>query len=215
MTYRAVIFDLGGVVFPSPFDAFDEYERASGLPDRFIRTVVANRAETGAWARFERSDVDFAGFCTEFEAECQTAGGTVDAAELMRGITRGFAPRPAMVEAITAIRDRGLRVGALTNNWAKTEPATNEPARASDHRELGFDTIVESAIEGIRKPDPRIYTLVCERLDVSAHECVFLDDLGVNLKPARAMGMTTIKVLDATSALDELAAHLGFTLGAN
>ena len=208
MTYRAVIFDLGGVVFPSPFDGFDEYERAAGLPDRFIRTVVAHSAETGAWARFERSDVDFNGFCTEFEAECQTAGETVDAAKLMRGITRGFAPRPVMVQAITAIHDRGLRVGALTNNWATTE-------RTTDHTQLGFDTIVESAIEGIRKPDPRIYTLVCERLAVSASECVFLDDLGVNLKPARAMGMTTIKVLDATSALEELSGHLGFTLGAN
>ena len=208
MTYRAVIFDLGGVVFPSPFDGFDEYERAAGLPDRFIRTVVAHSAETGAWARFERSDVDFNGFCTEFEAECQTAGETVDAAKLMRGITRGFAPRPVMVQAITAIHDRGLRVGALTNNWATTE-------RTTDHTQLGFDTIVESAIEGIRKPDPRIYTLVCERLAVSANECVFLDDLGVNLKPARAMGMTTIKVLDATSALEELSGHLGFTLGAN
>ena len=213
MTYRAVIFDLGGVVFPSPFNAFDEYERAAGLPDRFIRTVVAHSAETGAWARFERSDVDFNGFCTEFEAECQTAGETVDAAKLMRGITRGFAPRPVMVQAITAIHDRGLRVGALTNNWATTERTTTE--RTTDHTQLGFDTIVESAIEGIRKPDPRIYTLVCERLAVSANECVFLDDLGVNLKPARAMGMTTIKVLDATSALEELSGHLGFTLGAN
>lgn len=213
MTYRAVIFDLGGVVFPSPFNAFDEYERAAGLPDRFIRTVVAHSAETGAWARFERSDVDFNGFCTEFEAECQTAGETVDAAKLMRGITRGFAPRPVMVQAITAIHDRGLRVGALTNNWTTTERTTTE--RTTDHTQLGFDTIVESAIEGIRKPDPRIYTLVCERLAVSANECVFLDDLGVNLKPARAMGMTTIKVLDATSALEELSGHLGFTLGAN
>ncbi len=215
MTYRAVIFDLGGVVFPSPFDAFDEYERASGLPDRFIRTVVANSAETGAWARFECSDVDFAGFCTEFEAECETAGGTVDAAELMRGITRGFAPQPAMVEAITAIRDRGLRVGALTNNWATTERSATESGRTANHTQLDFDVIVESAIEGIRKPDPRIYALACERLAVSAHECVFLDDLGVNLKPARAMGMTTIKVLDTTSALDELARHLGFALAAN
>ena len=224
MTYRAVIFDLGGVVFPSPFDGFDEYERAAGLPHRFIRTVVAHSAETGAWARFERSDVDFNGFCTEFEAECQTAGETVDAAKLMRGITRGFAPRPVMVQAITAIHDRGLRVGALTNNWTTertgtertgTERTTTEPAGTTDHTQLGFDTIVESAIEGIRKPDPRIYTLVCERLAVSANECVFLDDLGVNLKPARAMGMTTIKVLDATSALEELSGHLGFTLGAN
>ena len=207
MAYRCVIFDLGGVVFPSPFDAFDTYERAAGLPDRFIRTVVANSAETGAWARYERSDVDFAGFCVEFEAECSTAGGTVDAAALMRSISQGFAPRPSMVEAITTIRARGLRVGALTNNWTTTDRTA-----PTEHSQLGFDTIVESAIEGIRKPDPRIYLLVCERLSVQPDECVFLDDLGVNLKPARAMGMATIKVLDAPSALDELAAHLGFAL---
>ena len=208
MSYRAVIFDLGGVVFPSPFDAFDTHEREVGLPHRFIRTVVANSAETGAWARFERSDVDFAGFCAEFEAECAAAGGTVDAAALMRAITNGFAPRPAMVDAIVAIRARGLRVGALTNNWA-----TSERTETGDHTQLGFDTIVESAIEGIRKPDPRIYTLVCERLDVVPAECVFLDDLGVNLKPARAMGMTTVKVIAPETALDELAGHLGFPLG--
>lgn len=207
MPYRAVIFDLGGVVFPSPFDAFDAYERTVGLPDRFIRTVVANSAETGAWARFERSDVDFAGFCAEFEAECSIAGGTVDAAALMRSISQGFAPRPPMVDAINTIRARGLQVGALTNNWATTHRTA-----PTEHTQLGFDTIVESAIEGIRKPDPRIYLLVCERLAVAPDECVFLDDLGVNLKPARAMGMTTIKVVDAPSALIELAGHLGFEL---
>jgi putative hydrolase of the HAD superfamily len=216
MPYRAVIFDLGGVVFPSPFDAFDTYERTAGLPDRFIRTVVAKSAETGAWARFERSDVDFAGFCAEFEAECSTAGGTVDAAALMRSISQGFAPRPPMVDAINTIRARGLQVGALTNNWATTAPAERAEHQAAtentEHTELGFDTIVESAIEGIRKPDPRIYVLVCKRLAVAPEECVFLDDLGVNLKPARALGMTTIKVSDASSALTELAGHLGFEL---
>ena len=210
MPYRAVIFDLGGVVFPSPFDAFDAYERTVGLPDRFIRTVVANSAETGAWARYERSDVDFAGFCAEFEAECSKAGGIVDAAALMRAISQGLAPRPPMVDAITTIRARGLRVGALTNNWATTD--TRAP---SEHTELGFDIVVESAIEGIRKPDPRIYLLVCERLAVEPDECVFLDDLGVNLKPARALGMTTIKVADASNALTELAGHLGFELQAS
>ena len=208
MSYRAVIFDLGGVVFPSPFDAFDEHERAVGLPERFIRTVVANSAEAGAWARLERSEVDFAGFCSEFEAECAAAGGTVDATALMTAITRGFAPRPEMVAAITTIRDRGLRVGALTNNWAHSEQTV-----PSGQALLGFDTIVESAIEGIRKPDPRIYTLVCDRLEVEPAECVFLDDLGVNLKPARAMGMTTIKVGDPAVAIAELEAVVGFPLG--
>lgn len=209
MTYRAVIFDLGGVVFPSPFDAFDAYERLTGLPDRFIRGVVASSADTGAWARLERSELDFPGFCVAFEAECSEAGGSVDAAALMRAITTGFAPRVEMVTAITAIRAQGLRVGALTNNWATSGERVN-----GDRHALPFDTVVESAIEGIRKPDPAIYTLVCARLDVAPNECVFLDDLGVNLKPARAIGMTTIKVIDPNDALAELAGHLGFALEA-
>ena len=209
MRFHAVIFDLGGVVFPSPFDAFDAYERSAGLPDRFIRTVVANSADTGAWARYERSDVDFAGFCTEFEAECTAAGGTVDAAALMQSITRGFAPHPAMVTAIGAIHSYGLKVAALTNNWV-----TGDRSAAAGPAQLGFDIVVESALEGIRKPDPRIYTLVCDRLEVSPQQCVFLDDLGVNLKPARALGMTTIKVVDGETALAELTDHLGFALDA-
>ncbi len=208
MAYRAVIFDLGGVVFPSPFDAFDEYERAEGLPERFIRQVVAASADDGAWARFERAEVDFGTFCRTFEAECTAAGGAVDAARLMGAITAGFAPHAEMVAAIDRIRIEGLRVGALTNNWAASGERINGERDA-----LPFDTVVESAVEGIRKPDPAIYALVCDRLAVIPAECVFLDDLGVNLKPARAMGMTTIKVLDPLHALDELAGHLGFPLG--
>lgn len=209
MTYRAVIFDLGGVVFPSPFAVFDDYEQSVGLPPRFIRSVVAASAEDGAWARFERSELEFSEFCEAFETECAAAGGTVDAAELMRAIATGFAPRPTMVAAIDTIREHGLQVGALTNNWAATGSRT-DPTGPAD---LGFHTVVESAIEGIRKPDPRIYHLVCERLAVQPGECVFLDDLGVNLKPARALGMTTIKVVDPDDALAELASHLGFALG--
>ncbi len=202
-----MIFDLGGVVFPSPFDAFDAYERDAGLPERFVRQVIAASAEDGAWARFERSELSFGEFCTALEAEFVAAGGSVDAAALMQSITVGFAPRPEMTRAIGRLRDEGLRVGALTNNWARPGDRTlREPA------DLGFHTVVESAVEGIRKPDPRIYALVCERLDVVPDDCVFLDDLGMNLKPARAMGMTTIKVVDPTDALVELGEHLGLDL---
>jgi putative hydrolase of the HAD superfamily len=211
MAVRAVIFDLGGVVFPSPFDVFAAYERAHALPDRFIRGVVAASADHGAWARLERSELSFDEFAVAFSAECAAAGGTVDAADLMREIGRGFEPRPAMVNAIDTIRARGLKVGALTNNWAPSEPQTDRGPHALGH--LGaFDVVVESAVEGLRKPDPRIYELVCERLGITPPEAVFLDDLGVNLKPARAMGMTTIKVVDPDAALAELAAVLGFAL---
>lgn len=213
MAWRAVIFDLGGVVLPSPFETFAEYERTHGLPDRFIRTVVASSADHGAWARLERGELDMTGFAEAFAAECAEAGGTVDALELMAAIGAGAGPRPEMVAAIRSIRDRGLRTGALTNNWA---PAAPVPARESGAGFAGlgdlFDTIVESAVEGLRKPDPRIYELACTRLDVTPAETVFLDDLGVNLKPARALGMTTIKVVEPTTALAELSDVLGFPL---
>ena len=211
MALRAVIFDLGGVVFPSPFDVFAAYERDHGLPDRFIRGVVAASADHGAWARLERSEVSFDEFCVAFAEECQTAGGKVDAAELMREIGRGFEARPEMVQAIAAIRNHGLKVGALTNNWAPAEAQTDRGPHSLGHLG-GFDVVVESAVEGLRKPDPAIYELVCERLGITPDEAVFLDDLGVNLKPARTMGMTTIKVDEPEAALGELASVLGFPL---
>lgn len=227
MSYRAVIFDLGGVVFPSPFEGFATYEREHGLPDRFIRTVVAASADHGAWARLERNEIDFRRFCTDFEAECAASGGRVDAAELMTRIGAGFQPRPAMVGALRAIRAAGLKTAALTNNWAADTTAAGGGAGPADtgtngtdgsrpHAlgELGvFDVVVESSIEGLRKPDPRIYELVCERLGVEPPEAVFLDDLGVNLKPARALGMTTIKVDAPDAALAELARVLDLDLG--
>jgi putative hydrolase of the HAD superfamily len=205
---RAVIFDLGGVVFPSPFDAFAAYERERGLPDRFIRTIVAGSAEDGAWARLERGELTMPEFHAAFEAECEAAGGEIDAAELMAAIGAGFGPRPAMVDAITLIRDGGLRTAALTNNWPAPDDGRDIKGRMDDLAQL-FDVVVESAVVGLRKPDPKIYALTCTRLDVKPDEAVFLDDLGVNLKPARALGMTTIKVVDPDDALAQLGAVIG------
>ncbi|MGQ0805721.1 MAG: HAD-IA family hydrolase [Actinomycetota bacterium] len=207
-TYRAVIFDLGGVVFPSPIDVFRAYEREHGVPERFLSEVVLTDPDGGAWARLERGELSVPEFCTEFEAECARAGHTIDATAVMNAVGEGFAPRPEMVAAITAIRAHGLKTGALTNNWVPDEP---REGKINDLTGV-FDVIVESAIEGVRKPDPRIYELACERLGVRPDESVFLDDLGVNLKAARALGMTTIKVADPAAALSELSEVLGFTL---
>jgi putative hydrolase of the HAD superfamily len=210
MQYRAVIFDLGGVVFPSPLDVFRAYEREHGLPHRFLSEVVLADPEGGAWARLERGELTVDEFCTAFEAECAAAGETVSASDLMAAVGAGLAPRPEMVIALDAIRSRGLKTGALTNNWA----GDHERRESGGVSALGdrFDVIVESAVEGLRKPDPRVYELACERLGVRPQESVFLDDLGVNLKAARALGMTTIKVADPAAALAELESVLGFTL---
>ncbi len=208
MSIEAVVFDLGGVVFPSPLDVFRVYEREHGLPNRFISEVVLADPEHGAWGRLERGDLGLEEFCDAFDAECAAHGGTVDSRDLMRAVGAGLEPRAAMVTAIGAIRDRGLKTAALTNNWAD-EPGRGD--RVSPTADW-FDVVVESAVEGLRKPDPRIYLLVCERLDVQPPAAVFLDDLGANLKPARELGMTTIKVDEPEAALAELGSVLGFAL---
>jgi putative hydrolase of the HAD superfamily len=208
VTYEAVVFDLGGVVFPSPLDVFRAYERDHGLPDRFLSEVVLSDPENGAWSRLERGELGFDEFCDAFDTECAAHGGTVSARDLMAKVATRLEARPAMVNAIGSIRRHGLKTGALTNNWAD-DPARDD--RESPIADL-FDVLVESAVEGLRKPDPRIYELVCERLEVAPSATVFLDDLGANLKPARELGMTTIKVADPDAALAELGAALGFPL---
>lgn len=209
MTYRAVIFDLGGVVFPSPFEAFDEYEREAGLASGAVRGVIRTSSETGAWASLERGDHSLDSFLAALESEFASAGHEVDARAFLDVVSRGFGPRPAMVHAICCIRSAGLLTAALTNNWAdaRGRPSPN----GVDSMDV-FDVVVESSVEGIRKPDQRIYELTLERLDVDASDAVFLDDLGINLKPARAMGMTTIKVTHPEDALRELESLLGFPL---
>lgn len=218
MRYRAVIFDLGGVVFPSPFDAFRAHERAQGLPHRFISEVVVGTGDMGAWSRFERGELDPVAFAAAFEAECADAGGRVVVDDLFAAMRSDHdgGPRAEMVAAIQRLRAQGLRTAALTNNWVDTDGETHVSGSTPTARRLDglFDTIVESAREGLRKPDPRIYELVCSRLDVAPDTSVFLDDLGANLKPARAMGMATIKVDDPHDALRELAAIVGFPLHA-
>ena len=211
MPFRAVIFDLGGVVLPSPLDVFRAYEARHGLPDRFLSEVVVAGGESGAWSRLERGELTPAVFADTFQAECRAAGGIVSVTDLLTEVGRDPRPRPAMLRATREIRRHGLRTAALTNNWASDDGA----AMGDRHPELvaSFDVVVESAREGLRKPDPRIYELACTRLAVEPHEAVFLDDLGANLKPARALGMTTIKVDDPTGALAALESVLGFPLG--
>jgi putative hydrolase of the HAD superfamily len=204
--YRAVIFDLGGVVFPSPFGAFDAYDRATGLEPGTVRALIKTSSETGSWAALERGELTMSAFFAELASEAAAAGFALDGGRLMGMIGAGSGPRPAMARAIERIKESGLRTAALTNNW----PRSDDGAPAPNGNLLGFDVVVESAVVGLRKPDPRIYELVLSHLEVEASATVFLDDLGINLKPAKAMGMRTIKVVDPDRALAELAATLGF-----
>jgi putative hydrolase of the HAD superfamily len=209
MPHRAVIFDLGGVVFPSPFEAFDAYDRANALEPGTVRTLIRASSETGAWAALERGELSMDAFADALDAEALAAGFQLDARRLMGQIGSSLGPRPEMARAIERIRTSGLRTAALTNNWA--DDRRRSTPNGLRETEL-FDVIVESSVEGLRKPDPRIYAVALARLDVLASEAVFLDDLGMNLKPAREMGMATIKVVDPDVALAELQATLGFVL---
>ncbi len=211
MPLRASFFDFGGVILSSPFEAFNRYEASHGLPLDFLRTVNATDADTNAWARFERSEVAFDEFCDLFEAECRAAGHEVDARAVMPLLAGEI--RPAMVAAVRRCREEGLVTACLTNNWVGFDDFPPDGRAGGRDEALGlFDHIVESSKVGVRKPDPRFYELACATAGVEPVEVVFLDDLGVNLKPARAMGMTTIKVVDPAQALAELEAVVGFGL---
>jgi putative hydrolase of the HAD superfamily len=204
---RAVVFDIGGVIQDSPLHAIARYEQDHGLPPNAINRVVVASGEAGAWSRLERGELTVERWCAPFERDCRAHGLTVDATRLMQYIAEAHRERPIMLRAVSRLRERGLRVGALTNNWA-TEAAPAGPPPIARH----FDTVVESRAVGMRKPDPRIYQLVCHRLGVEPAETAFLDDIGTNLKSARALGMHTIKVDDPEQALRELGALVGFDL---
>jgi len=206
---EAVLFDFGGVVLTSPFDAFAVYEAEAGLPPDTIRRINSANPDSNAWALFERSEVDADGFCRLFEAEAAALGLVVDARRVLAGLHGDL--RPTMVEAVRRC-SAARRTGLLTNNvtpLAQQESARPEVLAVVDL----FDVVVESSVVGFRKPEPAFYETACQRLAVQPSACVFLDDLGINLKPARAMGMTTIKVGDPAEAIAELESLLGFPLG--
>ena len=202
---RAVLWDFGGVITTSPFESFARYERENGLPTDFIRGLNAANHHENAWAKLERSEVAFDEFCTLYEAEATAAGHALDARAVLACLSGDV--RPAMVNALRAINTKGLKQACLTNNFTSMD--SGDPNGRTPILDL-FDVIVESSTIGVRKPEPAFYRIACDQLGIEPGEAVMLDDLGVNLKPARALGMTTIKVVDEAQALEELEAILGF-----
>ncbi|WP_420436912.1 HAD-IA family hydrolase [Candidatus Poriferisocius sp.] len=204
---EAVLFDMGGVIVSGPWEGFAAYERANGLPEGLIRRINSTDADSNAWARMERGEIGLEEFAAAFETEAAALGHRVDGMAVLNGL--GGELRPTVAEAVRRCSER-LKTGLLTNNYAPMESSE----RSAELAEVmgWFDVVVESSVVGVRKPDPAFYMLACEALGVEPSGCVFLDDLGVNLKPARAMGMTTIKVVDADEALAELEAAVGFPL---
>lgn len=210
-SFDAVLWDFGGVILSSPFESFNKYEEQHGLPKDFIRGLNATNPDTNAWAKMERSEVTLAEFCELFEAEAVAAGGTLVGADVL-GMLRGEI-RPQMVRAQERIRDAGFRQALLTNNFTSEDEDGSGFSRPElSHAMSIYDCVIESSKAGVRKPDPAAYELVLDALQVPAERIVYLDDLGINLKPARGLGMTTIKVIDPDDALRELGDHLGLDL---
>src|SRR3989442_15536206 len=205
MHYRAILFDLGGVVVGSPLEAIARYEAEQGIPAGFVNRVVVATGAAGAWSRLERGELTLETFYPAFERDCAAAGHTIDARAMMARVSEVTVPRPAMLEAIRRIRARGLLAAAVTNNWVAEGEGTGV-LRAH------FDAFVESSVAGVRKPDPRIYELACAKLRIVPPGAVMLDDIGANLKTARALGMATIRVADPDAALGELEELFGFPL---
>ncbi len=205
MSYSVVLWDFGGVITASPFDAFNRFEDEHGIPRDFIRSVNARDHETNAWAQFESSRISVGEFDELFAAETAAAGHAIRGCDMIALLDGEI--RPRMVTVLERCK-RDYKIACLTNN-ADAGKGTGM-ARTDDQAEHVkqvmrlFDAVIESSKEGIRKPDPKIYRLACERLQVEPQAIVFLDDLGINLKPARALGMTTIKVVSEQQAIHEL-----------
>jgi putative hydrolase of the HAD superfamily len=208
---EAVIWDFGGVFTSSPFEAFARYEREKGLPENIIRQINGANHLENAWARFERAELDLAGFDMAFATEASALGHHIPGRDVIGLLAGDF--RPDVIEALRRVKAAGLKTGCITNNVPsnQTGSADGRSLYAREVMEL-FDHVIESAKTGVRKPNPRIYEMMCEALNVKPQACVFLDDLGVNLKPARAMGMTTIKVESGPQAIKELEAATGMKL---
>ena len=203
---EAVLFDFGGVILSSPFEAFAAYEKEIGLPTDTIRKINATDPDSNAWAQFERREVSTEDFVLLFEEEALALGYELDAQRILEGLHGSL--RPSMVEALSKCSSK-FKTAMLTNNIT---PMGEQDLDEDVQKVVEiFDLLIESSIEGCRKPEEKFYEVACERLNVKPENCVFLDDLGINLKPARAMGMTTIKVIDPEDAIKELYEILGIT----
>ena len=209
---EAVIWDFGGVFTTSPFEAFARYERDNGIPVGVIRKINSTNHENNAWAMFERAAIDFAGFDAAFAAEAMGLGYRIPGRDVVALLAGEF--RPEMIDALRRIKTR-FKTGCITNNMPADAAGGGTAAQRSIYaREIMelFDVVIESSKIGIRKPDRRIYVMMCEQLGMKPEACVYIDDLGGNLKPARAMGMTTIKVESGPQAIAELEAATGMKL---
>ena len=208
----AILWDFGGVFTSSPFEAFNTLEERVGAPKDFIRQTNAINPDTNAWAKFESNSVSLDEFDVLFAIESEARGHRIPGKDVIAMLSGTL--RPRMVEVLKLCK-RHYKVACITNNVKAGEGPgmARGKSKASAVAEVMamFDLVVESSVEGVRKPNPEIYRIACDRLGVDCTEAIFLDDLGINLKPAKALGMQTIKVVSQDQAIDDLSALTGLT----
>ena len=205
MNYKAIIWDFGGVITSSPFEAFNKFELSNNLPKDIIRTINSENPDDNAWAKFERNDINLNEFDNLFSIEAYKKGFKISGKQVVKLLTGEI--RKQMVDFLFLLK-KDYKLGCITNN---IQNSNNE--KVNHLNEAGqvmkiFDHIIESSKVGLRKPDPKIYYMSCDALGVKPEECIYLDDLGINLKPAREIGMTTIKVIDPNAAINEVKKYL-------
>lgn len=212
--FEAVIFDFGGVITASPFEAFNRLEAERGLPQDFVRRVNATNPDANAWALFERAEISAAEFDSLFAAEAEALGHALEGSAVLAVLSGSI--RPAMVSALDVLKGEGYRLACITNNVPAGHGAgmarSGDKADAYEQVFARFEHVIESSKAGVRKPDPRIYLMMCEKLGLEPASCVYLDDLGINCKPAAQLGMYAIKVTSGDQALADLSGVLGLSL---
>lgn len=205
MNYKAIIWDFGGVITSSPFEAFNKFELSNNLPKDIIRTINSENPDDNAWAKFERNDIDLDEFDNLFSIEADKKGFKISGKQVVKLLSGEI--REQMVDFLYFLK-KDYKLGCITNNIQNSKnEKVNHLNEAGQVMKI-FDHIIESSKVGLRKPDPRIYYMSCDALGVEPEECIYLDDLGINLKPAREIGMTTIKVIDPNEAINEVKKYL-------
>jgi epoxide hydrolase-like predicted phosphatase len=202
--FRAVFFDFGGVLTTSVWDSFAEFLRGQGLDPGTIKNLFRHDPEALADLRGLET-----GALTEpeFEEKFGRRLGLKDPEGLIDSMFTGMRPDEPMVAAVKEIRAAGLLTGLISNSWSTDH---------YDRKLLAelFDTAVISAEVHMHKPQPEIYRLAAERLNVATEECIFVDDLRENCEAAEAVGMTAVRHRNAPETIARLAELTGISLAA-
>jgi len=208
--FKGIIWDFGGVLTESPFEAFNRFEIEMNIPLDFIRSVNAKNPATNAWALFESSKIDLDKFDKLFHDETKSAGYAIPGRKVIPLLSGKI--RERMVNVLFHLRKEYKQL-CLTNNiktgFGSSMSGMSASGKKSEEVMALFDEIIESSKVGVRKPDQEIYEMARDRLGFMCSEIIYLDDLGINLKPARLMGMSTIKVLSEEQAISDLGTMLG------